>query len=199
MALAIAWLKALGLLCLGLAVAGATAWGASLALYYSDLPGAPLRIGLAIGFGLGTLLAFAALPDRRRTLLGFGVAFALLLAWWTSIAPSNQRDWQPEVAVLPYATQDGDRVTLDNIRNFDYRTEQDFVAQYYDRTFDLNRLDEIDLIAVYWAGDAIGHIMVGFAPQPGWSHHTRLRSDQHARVDGWQTLERSPTDLDLAA
>jgi len=161
MARAIAWLKALGLLCLGLAVAGATAWG-TLALYYSDLPGEPLRIGLAVGFSLGTLLAFARLPDRGRTLLGFSLAFAILVAWWISIAPSNRREWQAEVAVLPFATRDGDLVTVHNIRNFDYRTEQDFVPQYYDRAFDLSRLDEVDLLAVYWMGDAIAHIMVSF-------------------------------------
>jgi hypothetical protein len=161
MALATACLKIIGLVCLGLVVAGATLWGA-LALYYSDLPGEPLRIGLAAAFGLGTPLAFALLPNRRRTLLGFAAAFAVLLVWWISIAPSNQRDWQPEVAVLPYTTKDGDRVTLHHIRNFDYRTEQDFVPQYYDRTFDLQELDEVDLIAVYWAGDAIAHIMVSF-------------------------------------
>jgi hypothetical protein len=95
-------------------------------------------------------------------LLGFGVAFAILLAWWTSIAPSNQRDWQTEVALLPYATRAGDLVILHNIRNFDYRTEQDFVPQYDDRTFDLRELDAVDLIAVYWMGDAIAHIMVSF-------------------------------------
>jgi hypothetical protein len=161
MARAIAWLKALGLLCLGLAVAGATAWG-TLALYYSDLPGEPLRIGLAGAFGLVSLLAFACLPNRRRTLLGFGVTFAILLAWWISIAPSNQRDWQPEVAILPSASRDGDLVTVHNIRNFDYRTEQDFVPHYYDRTFDLRKLDAVDLIAVYWMGDAIAHVMVSF-------------------------------------
>ena len=161
MAHAIAWLRVLGLACLGLVVAGATAWGA-LALYYSDLPGAPLRIGLAAAFALGTLGAFLFLRHRRRTLLGFGVAFAILLAWWTSIEPSNQRDWRTEVAVLPYATRDGDLVTLHNVRNFDYRTEQDFVPQYYDRTFDLRKLDAVDLIAVYWMGDAIAHIMVSF-------------------------------------
>jgi hypothetical protein len=161
MAHAIAWLRALGLACLGLAVAGATVWGA-LALYYSDLPAAPLRIGLAAAFGLGTLVAFVCLRSRRRTLLGFGVAFAILVAWWTSIEPSNQRDWQTEVAVLPHATRDGDLVTLHNIRNFDYRTEQDFVPQYYDRTYDLRALDAVDLIAVYWAGDAIAHVMVSF-------------------------------------
>ena len=161
MAHAITWLRALGLACLGLAVAGATVWGA-LALYYSDLPGEPLRIGLAAAFGLGTVLASVCLRSRRRTLLGFGAAFAILLAWWTSIEPSNQRDWQTEVAVLPHATRDGDLVTLHNIRNFDYRTEHDFVPQYYDRTFDLRELDAVDLIAVYWVGDAIAHIMVSF-------------------------------------
>ena len=161
MAHVITWLRGLGLLCLALAVVGATAWGA-LALYYSDLPGEPLRIGLAAGFGLGTLLAFVGLRNRRRTLLGFGVAFAILVAWWTSIPPSNQRDWRTEVAVLPYATRDGDLVTLHNVRNFDYRTEQDFVPRYDDRTFDLRKLDAVDLIAVYWMGDAIAHIMVSF-------------------------------------
>ena len=36
---------------------------------------------------------------------------------------------------------------------------------YYDKTFDLNRLDSVDLIAVYWMGDAIAHIMVSFGFQ----------------------------------
>lgn len=159
-----AWRKALrvlGLIALGLIVVGFTAW-AALAIYYSDLPGAPLRLALAAAFALGTLGAFLFLRHRRRTLLGFFIAFAILLLWWTSIAPSNQRDWQTEVAVLPYATQDGDLVTVHDIRNFDYRTEQDFVAQYDDRTFDLRKLDSVDLIAVYWAGDAIAHIIVSF-------------------------------------
>jgi hypothetical protein len=157
----IALLRALGIAGVGLLVAGATLWGA-LAITYSDLPGEPLRIGLAAGFALGTGAAFLLLRNRRRTLLGFGAAFALVLLWWTSIEPSNERDWQTEVAVLPYATRDGDRVTLHNVRNFDYRTEQDFMPRYYDRTFDLRALDAIDLVAVYWAGDAIAHIIVSF-------------------------------------
>jgi Domain of unknown function (DUF4105) len=155
------WVRFLGLACLGLLVAGATLWGA-LAIYYADLPDEPMRLGLAMTFALGTLGAFLFLRRRRRTLLGFALAFAAVLLWWFSIEPSNQRDWQTEVAVLPYATREGDLVTLHNVRNFAYRTEQDFVPQYDDRTFDLRELDEVDLIAVYWAGDAIAHIMVSF-------------------------------------
>jgi hypothetical protein len=158
MARATAWLRALGIGCLGLVVAGATLWGA-LAVFYSDLPGAP---ALAAAFALGTLGAFLFLPGRRRTLLGFAVAFALLLLWWTSITPSNERDWRREVAVLPYATRQGDLVTLHNVRNFDYRSEQDFDARYDERTYDLQALDAVDLIAVYWMGDAIAHVMVSF-------------------------------------
>jgi hypothetical protein len=175
-----AWLRALGIACLGLAVAGATMWGA-LALYYSDLPGEPLRSGLAAVFALGTVGAFLFLPNRRRTLLGFCGAFAILLAWWASIRPSNERDWQTDVAVLPYATRDGDLVTVHNIRNFDYRTEHDFVPRYDERTFDLRQLDAVDLIAVYWAGDAIAHIMVSFGfdgDHVAFSIETRKEKDE---------------------
>ena len=40
--------------------------------------------------------------------------------------------------------------------------DQDFAPRYDDRTFDLRELDAVDLIAVYWMGDAIAHIMVSF-------------------------------------
>ena len=45
--------------------------------------------------------------------------------------PSNNRDWQTDVAVLPYATMQGKLVTIHNIRNFNYQTETDFDARYY--------------------------------------------------------------------
>jgi hypothetical protein len=66
------------------------------------------------------------------------------------------------VAVLPSATIDGDRVTVHNIRNLDYRSETDFTPAYYDRTFDLRKLDRVDLVAVYWIGPAIAHLFLTF-------------------------------------
>jgi hypothetical protein len=141
-----------------------TGW-AVLAIYYSNLPGDYLRAGLAGLFALATLLAFILLPRRFRTLVGFLLGFALIVIWWMSIPGSNNRKWQPDVAVLPYATIQGDLVTIHNIRNLQYRTETDFDARYYDKTFDLTRLHSVDLIAVYWMGDAIAHVMMSFGFQ----------------------------------
>ena len=145
----------------GLGVACMTAW-AALAVYWSDLPGQTLRTVLAAGVVLATLLAFGLTRRRGRTLAVYLTAFACFVLWWTSIAPSNDRDWQPDVAVLPAADVAGDRVTVRNIRNCDYRSETDYTPRYYDKTFDLAKLDSVDLIAVYWMGDAIAHVMLSF-------------------------------------
>ena len=142
-------------------VAVMTAWG-MLAIYYSDIPNVTQRTLFAALFGLATLSAFIVLPNRRRTLICFFAAFAGLVAWWSLIKPSNSRDWQKDVAVLPYADIQGDLVTIHNIRNFNYRTETDFDANYYDKTFDLSKLSSVDLITVYWMGDAIAHVMISF-------------------------------------
>jgi hypothetical protein len=141
-----------------------TGWGA-LAIYYSDLPGESLRTVLAIGFTLAVILAFLLLSNRKRTLVGFLVVFSVIVVWWLNIPASNQREWQPDVAVLPYASIQGDRVTLHNIRNLQYRTEMDYEVRHYDKVFDLNRLDAVDLLAVYWMGDAIAHVMISFGFQ----------------------------------
>ena len=154
-------MRTVGRVLAAVVVALMTAW-AALAIHYSDLSSMRLRCALAIAFAAGTVLAFTVLPHRRRTLVGFLVAFGLVLAWWLRIAPSNDRDWQPDVGRLAYADVDGERITLHNIRNFDYRTETDFTPRWYDATFDLADLRGGDLIAVYWMGDAIAHVMLSF-------------------------------------
>jgi Domain of unknown function (DUF4105) len=152
--------KACVVLLLSAIVTGMTLWGMG-SLYYSPLP-TLLRQLLAIVFGLATAGAFLVLPHRRRTLLGFGLVWAALVLWWSTIPASNSRDWQPDVAVLPSATMDGGRVTLHNIHNFVYRTDTDFTPRYYDKTFDLQQLESVDLISSYWAGEAIAHLFVSF-------------------------------------
>jgi hypothetical protein len=94
--------------------------------------------------------------------VGFALVWAVLVAWWSAITPANARDWQPDVAVLPSASIDGERVTLHNVRNFTYRSATDFTPQYADKTVDLRQLETVDLIASYWAGDAIAHLLVSF-------------------------------------
>lgn len=148
-------------LLLGVVVTSMTAWGMG-ALYYDGPGNGLLRGGLAVAFGLGTLGAFILLPHRRWTVGGFVLVWVALVAWWSTIMPSNVRDWPPEVAVLPSATMDGERVTLHNIRNFAYRTATDFTPRYYDKTFDLQQLDAVDLISSYWGSEAIAHLFVSF-------------------------------------
>jgi hypothetical protein len=152
--------KVFGVLLLGAVVTGMTVWAMG-ALYYAPLP-PRWRGPLALTFGLATAGAFLGLPRRRWTLLIFVLVWGTLGLWWSTIPASNSRAWQPDVAVLPSATLHGDRVTLHNIRNFAYRTATDFTPRYYDKTFDLQQLESVDLISVYWAGEAIAHLMVSF-------------------------------------
>jgi hypothetical protein len=145
-------------------VVGVGVWG-TLALHYSDLAPGPLRDALAVANALLALMAVGSVlvgRSRRTFLAMFAVAFVALLVYWRTIAPSNDRDWAPEVARLPSATIDGDLVTLHDIRNFDYRSETDFIPAYYDRTFDLRRLDAVDLVTSYWMGPAIAHVFLSF-------------------------------------
>lgn len=149
---------------IGVVAAAATVWGALVLFYLGPGPDAARWLE-ALGFAALGLVALIALAVRRLrwpASAGFAVAFALVLLVWVSATPSNGRDWQPEVAVLPYASIDGELVTVHNIRNFDYRSESDFTPRYYDRTFDLRRLDRVDLLASYWMGPAIAHLFVSF-------------------------------------
>jgi len=155
---------AIGLILLVLFTIASGAWGA-LALLYSSPLSETARIVLAAIFGIVAAVAAIALAVRRwrwRAAGAYWVAFFALLAWFFSLAPSNDRDWQADVATLPYATVAGDIATMHNIRNFDYRSETDYTPAYYDKSFDVSKLTGVDIIAVYWMGPAVAHIFVSF-------------------------------------
>ena len=141
-----------------------TLWGVG-ALYFSPLLPARWRAFAAAGYGTASILAFALLPDPGRTAIAALAIFAVLVILFRRIPASNDRDWQPEVSVTPQATVNGDLVTIRGVRNFDYRSESDFTPRWEDRTYDLGKLDSADIIAVYWAGKAVAHIMVSFGFQ----------------------------------
>jgi hypothetical protein len=141
-----------------------TLWGVG-ALYFSPLLPARWRAFAAASYGTASILAFALLPYPGRTGIAALAIFAVLVVLFLRIPASNDRDWQPDVSVTPHAIVNGDLVTIRGVRNFDYRSESDFTPRWEDRTYDLRKLDSADIIAVYWAGKAIAHIMVSFGFQ----------------------------------
>lgn len=141
-----------------------TSWGA-IALYYGDSNVTSLQTVLSIGFGLTGLLTIVALGVPRfrwHMLTLFAILFICVVFWWLRIQPSNDRQWLQDVDKLAYATIEGDLVTVRNVRNFDYKSEFDYLPSYYTKTYNLNKLKSADLFSTYWMGPAIAHTMLSF-------------------------------------
>ncbi len=134
---------------------------ATLALYYSNLPWPWLRLLLAIAFAAFGIWALW-LTRRPRMRLVFAGLFLCMLVWFISIRPSHDRPWRPEVAVMPRAEIDGDRVRLTGVRHFEYRTRDDFTVRYEEREVSLAHLTSVDLYVSYWQVGPVGHTLVSF-------------------------------------
>lgn len=153
-------LKIVKVILLLVLIAVTLAWGTA-AIAFSPLS-AQFRPWLTWGFPLVSLAVLILIRPWRRALLCYFLLFILLLSGWLSMPPSNNRDWQADVAKLPYGVIDGDRITIHNIRNIDYRTETDFTVRHYDRTFDLSQLRSIDLFLSDWGLKTIVHTILSF-------------------------------------
>jgi hypothetical protein len=148
---------------LGITTTAITLWGVG-ALYFSPLLPARWRALAAASYGTASILAFALLPSPGTAVAALAI-FTVLVILFLRVPASNDRDWQPDVSVTPHATVNGDLVTIHGVRNFHYRSESDFTPRWEDRTYDLRKLDSADIIAVYWSGKAVAHIMVSFGFQ----------------------------------
>jgi hypothetical protein len=136
------------------------AW-ATLAIYYSNLPSAGLRVALATSFAVLAIWLLWLWRDRRRSLVFFGL-FLGVVAWWLTISPSHDRPWRPEVAVMPRAAIDGDRVRITGVRDFEYRSLNDFTPRYEEREVQLSHLTGVDFFVSYWSEGLVGHTFLSF-------------------------------------
>ncbi len=137
----------------------ATLWAVAAVKFDVRIPW--LQLPLAAVYGLG-MLAVWIVVRRPWKMIATIAGLVVVLAWWFSLQPSNNRDWLPDVAVLPFADINGHEVIIHNIRNCDYRTETDFDVHHYNRTFDLDALRTVDLFLVTWGSPHIAHTMVSF-------------------------------------
>lgn len=161
------------------------AWG-SASLYYSPLP-APWPTVAAAGFAQASLAIFLMNRTWKKAAFLFAALFAVPLVFFLLQKPSNERKWQPDLALLPSATIDGDKVTIHNIRNCDYLTETDFTVRHYDKTFDLNALTSLDLYLVDWGLGSVVHTMLSF----GFNNQDYVAISIEARKElgeGYSTL-----------
>jgi len=139
-----------------------------------------------------TVVVAACLLTSKRwiALVAYAALFVAMLVWWSTIRPSNERDWQPDVARSVTAAIEGDRLVVHNVRNFNWRSDTDFDQGWEERTYSLSRVSNVDLILSYWAGEAIAHLIVsiGFDDDSrlAFSIETRkTRGEEYSTIAGF--------------
>ena len=175
---ALVWL-ALGLL---------TLWSC-FAIRYSNLPGW-LCLPAAILFAALVLVVRLRVKPPRRARLSLAALFAVLIGWWLLIPPRNDRDWTPDLVVLPWAEIEGNTIKLHENRNCQYTSETDYKLEHYDKTLQLDQLQTADFTMVYWGSPTIAHTMMSFGFADGsfvcFSIETRKeRGEEYSAIKGF--------------
>ncbi|MGB8175012.1 MAG: DUF4105 domain-containing protein [Pseudolabrys sp.] len=148
--------KAIWMLCQVLLIT----WCA-LAIYYSNLPWSGLRLAAAVCFAAVAIWVVWISRLTRKSLIFFALCLGVIV-WWILIPPSHDRPWRPDVAVMPRVVVDGDRVRITGVRDFDYRSVNDFKLHYEDREVQLSHLTGLDFFVSYWSEGLVGHTFLSF-------------------------------------
>ncbi len=162
------YLRLAGNLLVSLLIVLPAAWG-GVALWYR-LPGghAVKTLGMLLWAAIGIAAVGCLWHGRAVWGLGaFALAFAALLMWWRQIPATNERVWTDDVARMATGSVEGNRVTLHNVRNFDWRSNTDYTPRWETRRYDLERLESVDMIMSYWRGPAIAHMLISFGFDDG--------------------------------
>jgi Domain of unknown function (DUF4105) len=135
-------------------------WG--FGAFWFDFPLPGWSRPAAAGYAVLCLAAIIVLRGGWRAVGVNLLIVGLVTAAWWMIKPLQYRDWKPEVALVPWAVVEGDVVTIHHVRNFGYRTENDFDVRHEKRQYRLSQLCGVDLFMNYWGSELMAHPIASF-------------------------------------
>jgi len=120
------------------------------------------KFGMVLLF-LGIMVCLFSGCKRLRS--GSGVGLSSLTERLTA---SNDRDWRPDLAVLPWAEANGNLITVRNIRNSQYANADNYLVNHYNRTFDLSAIEGADyIVCPFNSASSLAHTMISFGLNDG--------------------------------
>ena len=84
------------------------------------------------------------------TLIGLITLIAIITSLLTT--PSNDRNWNDDQDILPFAEINDNKVTIHNIRNFSYASTTSYTPNYYNKTFDITKLKNVWYVVEPFSG-----------------------------------------------
>jgi len=106
-------------------------------------------------------------PSWWVELAGFDLCLAAVI-WYAVRSPSNNREWWPELSVLPETNRSGKHLTITGFREFDWHPDGGFDARWTRRTFDLEKLDRLEFVVVpFGDSERMAHTMMIFGFSDG--------------------------------
>lgn len=117
-----------------------------------------------------------------------------VLSWTVLLRPSNERVWSADQARLPRVQIDGDRVAVNGVRNFVYRSTSDYDPVWEDRNYDLSQLQSLWFVEEpfsSFAGAAHTFLSFGFADGQYLAVSVEIRKEVGESFSPWKGLYRN--------
>ena len=116
---------------------------------------------------------------------------SILILVWYSIKPSNDRNWSIDQAILPHAHLDDTKITVFNVRNFNYKSVKDYTPRYYNKVYNLD-----ELVALYYCIEPFpgipgsAHTFLSFAFKNGehLAVSVEIRKRKDTTFSAWKSL-----------
>lgn len=111
----------------------------------------------------------------------YWTVFILALGVFFSMQPSNDRDWQPEVAkLMNFKFVDG-QVEVNNVRNFIWKSADEYTVQWETRRYSLEKLNQADLVVSHFMPGPVAHAFISFGFENGehLAFSLEVRQEKH--------------------
>ena len=115
------------------------------------------------------------------------IIFLIAMISFFSLEPRNDRVWQDETdKIIQFQFKDG-KVKLQNVRNFIWHSDKDYVTRWETRQYDLEKLDRIDLVVSHFMQGPIAHVFITFGFDDG-EHLAFSLEVRQEKDEGFSTI-----------